>query len=94
MICIKVTRTFANTTDNKSDDKPKAKSTTRKTPDTRSKASDTHSKAPAPKVETLGKPGRPSDKYEAPEYFKYDEYSYNDLISEMEKFRNPQPAPK
>lgn len=51
--------------------------------------------APAKKqAESLGKPGKPSDKYEAPEYFGYNEYSFNDLISEMEKSRNPQPRPK
>ena len=47
-----------------------------------------------PSKETLDKPSKPSSKYEAPQYFGYQVYSYNDLISEMEKFRNSQPTAK
>ena len=32
--------------------------------------------------------------YQSNEYFSYNEYTYNDLFIEMEKYRNPQPKVK
>lgn len=45
-------------------------------------------------TQSLSKPGPPSEKYEAPQYFEYNQYSYNDLIKTMESFRLPQPIAK